>query len=960
MTTQHTAPQPSSPTASTYAHETATLLVQRLSTPQKISLLHQAAPAIEDPKLAAFTTGTEALHGLSWLGTATVFPQPIGLAATWDLDLIERIGDAVATEVRAKHTSNPSVSLNVWAPVVNPLRHPLWGRNEEGYSEDPHLTADCAIAYTRGLRGDHPSIWKTVPTLKHFLAYNNEIDRAVTSSDMRARVLQEYEYPAFRRPLEAGCVGAVMPSYNLVNDRPNHVARSLLNTLRSWSPHPIAVVSDAAAPGNLVDGERYFPDHIASHAALLHAGVDSFTDNDRNATPTIERITAALHQGLITEEEINTAVYRMLYLRALTGEFSNDNPYNTITAEHIDLPEHRTLAREAAAKGVVLLKNNGALPLRHEKVAVIGPFANHVVTDWYSGTPPYTVSITEGLAAQHGANNVTHTTGSDHIALWSPTAHGYLTTTPDGLVSANAAEAHAQESWELTDWGDGISSLRSTNTGKYLSGADWILSATSPRIGGWVAHEAFTLHHHSDGTVSLNHRGSGKWIRVQHGAHLLVADTTDPQQAERFDLRTLRNADEQLQQLCSEADHIILTVGNDPHLSGRETEDRPHLNLPLPAQRMWRIAKESGRPVTLAIISSYPYALGEIANQADAIVWSSHAGQELGNGLADVLTGASEPYGRLAQEWVTDDTCPPHILNYDIIASGGTYWYNTCEPAFAFGTGLNYGTVTYTELALHTTATPEHPSNPTVPTHATVTITNTSDRTVAELVQIYVGHTWAPHVRSQAPARRLAGYHRVYLAPGETASVNVELNHEAFTTYDPRTGTHIAGGDYRIWVGTARTEHISTEHVIDVDASPTPVAGQTLLAADFDTPHQVRLSDVNQLEGDCVAVARGHHVGYIDFHDIDLTDVDGVTATLATDTAGPAGGLTVEVLAQDTQHPVARGTITEPWVTPDASRYAWHTAALPLTWSNDAPRIGTLRMTLTGNIRLHTLSFTAG
>ncbi|HMC02594.1 MAG TPA: glycoside hydrolase family 3 N-terminal domain-containing protein, partial [Cellulomonadaceae bacterium] len=295
-------------------------LLALLTLAEKIALLHQRAPGVDRLGLAAFHTGSEVLHGVAWLGTATVFPQPVGLAATWDTELLTRIGAVVGTEQRAKHAADPSVSLNVWGPVVNPLRHPRWGRNEEGFSEDPHLTAELATAYARGLRGDHPVYWRTVPTLKHFLAYNNETDRAVTSSQLRPRVLHEYELPAYRGPIEAGVVGAVMASYNLVNGRPSHVARELLDELRSWTDASLLVVSDAAAPGNLVDLERYYPDHVTSHAAMLRAGVDSFTDNGANSAPTLERLTAALEQGLLDEADIDRAVLRQLELRLATGE----------------------------------------------------------------------------------------------------------------------------------------------------------------------------------------------------------------------------------------------------------------------------------------------------------------------------------------------------------------------------------------------------------------------------------------------------------------------------------------------------------------------------------------------------------------------------------------------------------------------------------------------------------------
>src|SRR5689334_5204865 len=198
-------------------------LLARLTREEKIALLHQYQSAVPRLGLEAFRTGTEALHGVAWHGPATVFPQAIGLATGWNPELVRAVGSAVGDEVRVFHHKDPaSVGLNVWAPVVNPLRDPRWGRNEEGYAEDPWLTGVIATAYARGLAGDDPKYLKTAPTLKHFLAYNNETDRCTTSSNLPPRVLHDYELPAYRSPIEAGVAVAVMPSYNLVNGRPTH------------------------------------------------------------------------------------------------------------------------------------------------------------------------------------------------------------------------------------------------------------------------------------------------------------------------------------------------------------------------------------------------------------------------------------------------------------------------------------------------------------------------------------------------------------------------------------------------------------------------------------------------------------------------------------------------------------------------------------------------------------------
>src|SRR3954452_13519466 len=256
-------------------------LLGRLTVEEKISLLHQYEQPIPRLCIGLFKAGTEALHGVAWsndyanggsvvTATATVFPQAVGLASTWDPDLMHQVGSAVGDEARGLHSQNPDVwGLNLWAPVVNLLRDPRWGRNEEGYSEDPNLTSAIATAYGSGLEGDDPRLLKTAPTLKHFLAYNNEVQRDVTSSNVPPRVLHEYDEQAFKIPLQAGAANAVMPSYNLVNGRPNHVSPDLDGKLRKWAPQYIAVVSDAGAPSNLVNSEKYYATKAEANAAAI-------------------------------------------------------------------------------------------------------------------------------------------------------------------------------------------------------------------------------------------------------------------------------------------------------------------------------------------------------------------------------------------------------------------------------------------------------------------------------------------------------------------------------------------------------------------------------------------------------------------------------------------------------------------------------------------------------------------
>ncbi|OIJ90371.1 hypothetical protein BIV25_32160 [Streptomyces sp. MUSC 14] len=299
-------------------------LLDRLTLDERLAMLHQFVPAVPRLGVDSFRTGTEALHGVAWLGAATVFPQAVGLGASWDEELVRLVAEAVSVELRAFRRHRPPVtgsgvnSLQAWAPVVNLLRDPRWGRGEEGYSEDPLHTARLGTAYCRGLAGDHPDCLRAAPVLKHFLACNNENDRCVTSSGLRPRVLHEYDLAAFRPIVASGAATGAMAACNLVNGRPCHVSPLIENELRRWARrtgHELFVVSDAEAPSNLVEQEHYFEDHVTSHAAALKGGIDSFTDHGEDSATVVDRLREALERGLIEEEDVNRAVRRQLQLR---------------------------------------------------------------------------------------------------------------------------------------------------------------------------------------------------------------------------------------------------------------------------------------------------------------------------------------------------------------------------------------------------------------------------------------------------------------------------------------------------------------------------------------------------------------------------------------------------------------------------------------------------------------------
>ncbi|EPD64495.1 glycoside hydrolase family 3 C-terminal domain-containing protein [Streptomyces sp. HGB0020] len=919
-------------------------LLGRLTLDEKISFLHQFAPAVERLGVGAFRTGQEALHGVAWMGPATVFPQAVGLGATWNTDLVRRVGEAVSKEARAMRAEDERVGLNVWSPTVNLLRHPLWGRNEEGYSEDPRLTSAIATAYTRGLRGDHPVFWRTAPVLKHWLAHNNETDRATSSSSVRPRVLHEYDLRAFRKTVEAGAVAGVMPAYNLVNGRPNHVSPYLRRHLRAWTDQELLVCSDAGAPSNLVDAEHYFDTHEEATTAALRAGVDSFTDHGTDSSQIVGRVKRAYEQGLLTEDDIDTAVRRQLSVRFRLGEFDPDRDPHAGTAA-FDTPAHRALAQEAAEQAIVLLKNDGLLPLAPDtRIAVVGLLADECKLDWYSGTLIHRSTPLEGLYERFGAERVEFAEGVDRVRLRT-SAGTFLHVPPseaaDEVRGAEGAldpallagrtdlpplttDATGTE-FALIDWGEGLLTLRAPD-GRYLSVADdGLVRASADQPGGWVVQETFRLEAH-DGGHLLRHVGTGRHVRVAADG-VQVADT-DP---EPFEVVVTERAEDAVARATAEADVVLVVAGNDPHLNGRETEDRTTLRLPEHQERILRAARAANPRTVLALVSSYPYAVETAA--LPAVLWTAHGGQAAGTALARVLSGDVSPAGRLPQTWYESDADLPDLLDYDVIGGRQTYQYVEGMPLFPFGHGLSYASFAYGDLSARVTD---------AAVHVSFTVTNTGDVTADEVAQLYAR---AVEPALPRPRRELVAHRRITLAPGARQELSFEVPLSAFEFWDvARGGWRLDPGPYELLAG-ASSEDVRLRTTVLLDGeppAPRPVVRRGLEAADFDEQSGAAIVDRTKVSGDAVAPAAGGSAELV-YRDCDFGDgVTEVTALVAGEGVVELsldGGAVLAVLRPENAAP------DDP--------YAYTTAAAGI----DAEGVHDVHLVLRGPLRLARVGF---
>ncbi|MFF1478470.1 glycoside hydrolase family 3 C-terminal domain-containing protein [Streptomyces sp. NPDC058301] len=920
-------------------------LVERLTLDERLAMLHQYAPAVPRLGLAPFRTGSEALHGVSWLGMATVFPQAVGLGASWDEDLVRRVADAVSTELRAFHYHHPPTigtaerganSLQAWAPVLNLLRDPRWGRNEEAYSEDPVHTARIGEAFCRGLTGDHPTYLRAAPVLKHFLAYNNEDDRCTTSSGLRPRVLQEYDLAAFRPVVASGAATGAMAAYNLVNGRPCHVSPLIEAELRRWAEptgHELFVVSDAEAPSNLVDPERYFDDHVESHAAALKAGIDSFTDHGEDSGTPIGRLREALERGLIDEADVNRAVRRQLEVRFRVGEFDPElDPYADTGPEVIDSPEHRALARYAAIESTVLLKNDGLLPLdpdRTPRIAVIGPLADTLCEDWYSGTMPYQVSIATGLGGAVGAQGgeVVHAEGSDRITLRSRTTGDLL----------------GKCAFDVTDWGGGAFTLRAADTGRYLSLQDDDgLADDQIVIKSWFVKETFRLEPAGADTVLLRSLFTGRYAAVDptDGRVTVTAETADD--AERWQRELLRDGLAEAREAAAAADVAVVVHGNHPMVNGRETEDRADLDLPEGQEELLRAVAAVRPDTALVVMSSYPFALDWAHEHLPAVVWTSHGGQETGHALAAVLLGEAEPAGRLPQTWYRGDDPLPAALDYDIIKAGWTYQYHRAAPLYPFGHGLSYTDFAYRGLRLSQQSIAQDGS-----LDVTVNLANTGPRAGSEVVQLYVR---ALDARYEAPRLRLADFRKVRLEAGEDRELTFRLSAEQLAHWSVSTDTFaVDPGGYEVIVARCADHPVLSAPltVTGAAAAPRVGVGQRIRAVDFDDYEGVTIVDATRSDGDAVTPTDPAWPATLLFRDIDLSGAARIEVETTREGAG-TGGARLEVRLGDR----ALAEIDVP-VTGD--RYAGTDTAAELAAPLDG--VHDLSLTLHGDFRLRAFHF---
>lgn len=909
-------------------------LIGRLTLDEKLAMMHQHAPAIPRLGIAAFRTGTEILHGLAFHGKATVFPQSVGLAATWNPALLTAVGEVVSKEVRERHDREPDVGLNVWGPVVNLLRDPRWGRNEEGYSEDPRLTAELATAYTRGLSDPADGSRErliTAPTLKHFLAYNNETEKAHLSSQVRPRVLREYDIRPFERVVASGTVSGVMPSYNKVNGRPSHLS-PYFRELRRCQPE-LAVFSDAYGPIGTVEYSGYYDDRPHAYAAAVRAGLDSFTCEFDDPTNTLEALRSAISLGMLSERDVDRSVARLLAMRIRLGEF-DETPGSPRKVEGGRLAEsaaHRDVARAAARQAVVLLKNDpltdghSVLPLtpgRLRRVSVVGPFAQQLFSDWYSGIRPYEVTLLDALREDLREAAVCFVPGVDRVAFEIEGSGGFLSvgdSPGQPVICRDVEPVGPAQCFDVIDWGSDVVSFKSGAGSGYLSEQqDGTLSLDPVGPHGWQVRETFRLV--PDGELWLiQATESGRFLTLEDGTQgALTMSATDRSRALGLRRHLMSSAQESIAIEARDSDAVIVTVGTHPLVNGGERYDRMDLGLAAAQEAAVRAALAANPATVVVIFSGHPVTVPDLAEQVPAMLWTSHGGQETGRSLSEILLGRYSPTGRLQQTWYRSTRDLGSIFDYDIIKSGKTYLYFPDTPLFPFGHGLSYSSFHYGPPEVsQTEVLPEDQVN------LRVKVANHGPYDTAEVVQLYV-RPLSPQV--PRPVRELLAFRRVEIAAdaAETVSFSVPVSELAF--WDVASGHYaVAPGEYQLMVGRSCADIVGdvTLTVRGTPPGPRSLSHALIRASDFDDYEGIEIVDETKAAGD--AVQPVSDAGWLLFRDVDLEDGTGLCTARLTRYGTGAAAVRLRL-----DHPEGKD-IAVVALTAESSAGRWDTVHAPLT-----------------------------
>lgn len=779
-------------------------LVARMTLEEKIAQMQNAAAGIPRLGVPEYEWWNEALHGVARAGIATVFPQAIGLAATFNDKMVWQVADATSAEARAKHHEfvrrgerGRYKGLTFWTPNINIFRDPRWGRGQETWGEDPYLTGKLGMAFVKGLQGDDPKYLKTVSTVKHYAVHSGpEPERHSFDAIANPRDIYDTYLPAFRTTIVEGGATGVMCAYNRTNGEPACANKELADILFNKWQFKGHVVSDCAAVEDIWKWHKFVKTEAEASAIAVRGGTDLTCGKEYIS------LNQAVKNGLITEAEIDTAVKRLMAMRFRLGLFDPDSmvKYAKIPFSENDSPRHHQLSLQASRESIVLLKNDNALPLKKDlkTIAVIGPNADdeEVLLGNYNGQPSVSVTPLEGITKKVSpSSKVLYSIGMYPTGtLWEPVGSEALA---NGNVKGLKAEYFNDRdlsgrpalvrndpqidfNWSSVAPANGVNEdnfavrwtgkLKAPETGKYTFGFrsngpvriwldnDLVIEETASRRTRNVAKELdFEAGRSYDIRVEYNENAN------HYAQAKLFWAPPSAQAALRAD--ALAKA--------KQVDAVIMVMGISPAIEGEEMPvtiegfrggDRTDISLPKPQTELIKEIKATGKPVVLVLMGGSALAVNWEDDNIPAILHAWYPGQFGGTAIADVLFGDYNPAGRLPVTFYRSVGQLPPFDDYKM--EGRTYRYFKGEPLYPFGYGLSYAKFEYGDLKMNKTV------NTGANLEVSVDVRNAGKMAGDEVIQLYLSD---PSASVPVPVRSLAGFERLNLKPGEKRTVRFTL-----------------------------------------------------------------------------------------------------------------------------------------------------------------------------------------
>ena len=811
-------------------------LVGRMTIEEKAAQMQNVAPAISRLGIPAYDYWNEALHGVARAGEATMFPQAIGMAATWDQDLLRDEGRVIAVEGRAKYNQaqregnfDRYYGLTFWSPNINIFRDPRWGRGQETLGEDPYLTGTLGTHFILGVQGNDSKYFQAIATPKHYAVHSGpEPLRHGFNVNVAPRDLSETYLPQFRRAIIDGKAYSLMCAYNAIDGKAACANEVLLGDIlrRDWGFQGF-VTSDCGAIDDITTGHHATKTNPEGAAIAVKAGTDTGCDFKDEMLD----LPKAVQQGYLTEADMDVALKRLFTARMRLGMFDPPEmvPFSKIGIKENHSDEHKAISLRAARESIVLLKNDGTLPLanRYGKIAVVGPTATSLTAleGNYNGTPTEPLLPLDGMEAAFGKENVTYAQGAPftaEVAVPVPrtafgeglTATFYNSADFSGPVVATKRFREIDLNWDSIDPAPGVDrkvySVRWTGTIAAPAPGDYEFDLDIHRCDVGEGAEGYTLK--IEGSPDLHIESACGPEKKKGKLTVHFADTRPHAFMLELAHKSARSGSVSLSwkaplgalrdeavAKAKQADVVVAFLGLNAWLEGEEMSlkvpgftggDRTSIALPAAQLALLDALAATGKPVVVVLQSGSAIALGPDDAKVRALLEAWYPGEQGGQAIAEVLKGTVNPSGRLPVTFYKSTDQLPPFTDYSM--KNRTYRYFTGRPEYAFGHGLSYTRFAYSAPSVATRRLAAG-RDQTVK----VRVRNTGKLAGDEVAQLYVA---TPGLKG-TPLRSLKGYQRVHLAPGETKTVTFRLTPRDLAFADAKGVMRIVPANYQIWVG---------------------------------------------------------------------------------------------------------------------------------------------------------------